>query len=65
MAVAKANSSRYTTVLALGMVMGSSFNSRGSGLTNMMQHTVISITDRTNGGAIMAMNSRLGMLNFV
>ena len=45
--------------------MGSSFMVSGSGFTKMKQHKVISNTAITNGGAIIAINSKVGMLNLV
>ena len=41
----------------------SSFSSSSSGFTNIKQHTVISTTASINGGAIIDINSRFGILN--
>ena len=64
-AIASANSARYSAVrLPLSSIFSSLIIS-GSFFTNMMQHSVMSTTDNMNGGAIMPINSPLGILNLV
>ena len=62
--MASTNSTRYSTVRPVGSRMGSSSISMGSGRTNR-QHTVSRAMDTTKGGAMIPMNSPVGMLKKV
>ena len=64
-AIESAKRIKYIVVFFL-LNAGSTFAiSSGSGCTNIKQQTVIMLIDKIKGGAIIFINSRVGILNFV
>ena len=60
-AIDNANNNKYMTVFTGSTTNCLSSNSNGSGFTNAIQQMVISSTAITKGGAIIFINSRLGI----